>query len=36
MFIRMRSGRLGSDTADLAGPRSKNLRFSGASLLCAL
>lgn len=28
--------RLGSDTAGLDGPRSKNLRFSGTSLLCAL
>lgn len=32
----MRSGRLGSDTAGLDGPRSKNQLFSGASLLCAL
>ena len=36
MFIRMRSGRLGSDTAGLDGERSKNQLFSGASLLCAL
>lgn len=36
MFIRMRSGRLGSDTAGLDGERSKNQLFSSASLLCAL
>ena len=36
MFIRMRSGRLGSGTAGLDGERSKNQLFSGASLLCAL
>ena len=36
MFIRMRSGRLGSGTAGLDGEHSKNQLFSGASLLCAL